>query len=257
MTQWDRYKRTIAEESDRFRALLAPLDSSNRVPSCPEWSATDLLWHLAEVQHFWGEIVARRLDDPDAVSPLDRPDDHGDCLALFDASSEALRASLDAAPTTDTVWTWSHDQSVGFVVRRQAHEAAVHRVDAELAGGHPVTPLAPWLGADGVAELLIDFLGVPPWGAFTRTGGVHVNATDTGDQWTVQLGSVSGTSPASGKSYDDLRTGLVTEGDFSATVSGTAGNLDLWLWGRSNNVRVTGDAGVAAELRAIVEETTQ
>ena len=257
MTDWDRYKRTIAEESDRFRALLAPLDSSRRVPSCPEWSATDLLWHLAEVQHLWGEIVARRLDHPDAVSPLDHPDAHEACLALFDTSSKKLRSALDEAPPTDGVWTWSQDQSVGFVVRRQAHEAAVHRVDAELAGGSPVTPLAPWLGADGVAEVLVDFLGVPPWGTFTRTAGVQLNATDTGDQWTVQLGSVSGTSPASGKTYEDLRTGLVTEGDFSTTVSAAASDLDLWLWGRGNEIEITGDSGVAAELRAVVEETTQ
>ena len=257
MTDWDRYQHTIAEESDRFRELLTPLDPSSRVPSCPDWSATDLLWHLAEVQHFWGEIVARRLGSPDDVTPLDHPAEHDACLALFDTSSEKLRSALAEAPPTDQVWTWSDDQSVGFVVRRQAHEAAVHRVDAELAAGRPVTPLAPWLGADGVAEILIDFLGVPPWGTFGRTGGVKVAATDTGDEWTVQLGSVAGTSPASGKTYADLPTGLVAEGDFSATVSGTAGDLDLWLWGRGDNIEVNGDASVAAELRAIVEESTQ
>jgi hypothetical protein len=32
-------------------------DGAVRVPACPDWDADDLLWHLAEVQWFWGTIV--------------------------------------------------------------------------------------------------------------------------------------------------------------------------------------------------------
>lgn len=257
MSDWQRFMSVIADESEQFRSLLAPLDSSRRVPSCPDWSATDLLWHLTEVQHFWGQIVARRLDKPDAVTPLDHPKEHEACLALFDTASTEMRAALDDAPVTDVVWTWSRDQSVGFVIRRQAHEAAIHRADAALAAGAAIAPLEPWLGADGVAELFVYFLGVPPWGTFTRSRGVKVHAVDTGDQWTVQLGSVAGTSPASGKTYEDLRTGVVDEGAFEATVSGTASDLDLWLWGRKDDIEVSGDPAAAAELRSVMEESTQ
>ena len=31
-----------------------------RVPGCPDWSLADLVWHLAEVQHFWAWMVRTR-----------------------------------------------------------------------------------------------------------------------------------------------------------------------------------------------------
>ena len=33
------------------------------MPSCPDWNADDLLWHLAEVQWFWATIVRERVTD--------------------------------------------------------------------------------------------------------------------------------------------------------------------------------------------------
>ena len=35
-----------------------------RVPGCPGWDLGDLVWHLAEVQHFWTWIVRSRAQDP-------------------------------------------------------------------------------------------------------------------------------------------------------------------------------------------------
>ena len=42
---------------------------------------------------------------------------------------------LEAADPAEEAWNWSDDHTVGFILRRQAHEALVHRVDAELAAG--------------------------------------------------------------------------------------------------------------------------
>ncbi len=45
-----------------------------------------------------------------------------------------LRALLVARPDSAPTWSWwPADQSVGFWVRRMAHETAVHRWDAEGA----------------------------------------------------------------------------------------------------------------------------
>ena len=50
---------------------------------------------------------------------------------------------------------------MGFVRRRQAHEALIHRIDAELTAGRR-TPVDPLLGADGVDEALrVMYGGVP------------------------------------------------------------------------------------------------
>ncbi len=48
---------------------------------------------------------------------------------------------------------WADDKTAGYIARRQAHEALVHRLDAELTVGDR-TPLDPRLAADGVDEAL-------------------------------------------------------------------------------------------------------
>ena len=54
----------IRTESARFREVLAGCDPAARVPSCPDWSAADLLWHLATVQRWWAEVVTARPSRP-------------------------------------------------------------------------------------------------------------------------------------------------------------------------------------------------
>jgi hypothetical protein len=44
-------------ESARFAEAIGGARPEAPVPSCPGWNADDLLWHLAEVQWFWGTIV--------------------------------------------------------------------------------------------------------------------------------------------------------------------------------------------------------
>ena len=61
----------LASESARFRAVLADAPSGLRVPTCPDWDADDLVWHLADVQWFWGEIAQGRLTTQAEVDALD------------------------------------------------------------------------------------------------------------------------------------------------------------------------------------------
>jgi hypothetical protein len=51
------------------------------------------------------------------------------------------------------VWTWAPQQNVAFVLRRQAHEAVVHTVDAEQVVDD-VHPIAADVGLDGIDEWL-------------------------------------------------------------------------------------------------------
>jgi hypothetical protein len=42
-------RRHIQDQSDRFAVVLAITDPANRVPTCPDWNALDLLKHLIQV----------------------------------------------------------------------------------------------------------------------------------------------------------------------------------------------------------------
>ena len=123
------YLSHLRTESARFREVLATCDPQARVLSCPDWSAADLLWHLATVQRWWAEVLGARPARPEEVEPP-RPETHDDLLAAYDGWSRDLATALEGADPTEEAWTWSDDHTVGFILRRQAHEALVHRVDA-------------------------------------------------------------------------------------------------------------------------------
>jgi uncharacterized protein (TIGR03083 family) len=250
----------LARESARFLAALTDAPPEARVPSCPDWDADDLLWHLGEVQWFWGTIVRENVTGLQAeeLKP-ERPADRTGLTAFYRDASRDLSDILAATPPDARAWTWSDDHTVGFIRRRQAHEALIHRVDAELTAGNR-TPMDRRLSADGVDEALrIMYGGLPPWGRFTpdNTRTVRLLATDTGDSWFVTLGRFIGTDPDDNKSYDepDIHAAETDLGDeASATIRGTAADLDCWLWHRpaGESVNTAGDQGVLDALDSIM-----
>ena len=250
------YLTHIRTESARFRDVLATCDPAARVPSCPDWDAADLLWHLAGVQRFWADIIRRRPEGPLETEP-ERPSTYDGLLAAFDEHSAALASELHKAAPADPAWTWSTEQTVGFTFRRQAHEAMIHRLDAELTAGS-VTPLDPALAADGVEECLdVMFGGAPPWGEFAGLPHfVRVDVTDTGESLWVQIGRFSGTDPDTDVHYDedDIRVVADPGTEPDAGVTGPAGALDAWLWRRGDDsqIRVTGDKAVYDHFRLAV-----
>jgi uncharacterized protein (TIGR03083 family) len=240
----------LRTDSTRFLAVLRDADPAARVPSCPEWSAADLLWHLGEVQWFWGTIVADRRQSPDGLEPPDRPADHDGLVAFVEEQAHRLHGELSAADPGEPVYMWAADKTVGYIRRRQAHEALIHRLDAELTTGD-VTALDRELASDGVLEALdVMFGGCPPWGSFAPSGEqVEVRVVDTGLVVPVVLGRFTGTDPDTGTAYDeeDISVGAADPGAApAATVSGTADDLDAWLWHRRDGKRLTveGDPGV-------------
>lgn len=257
----------LARSSARFRAVLAGVPDAAPVPSCPDWSAADLLWHLTEVQSFWATIVADGLlldEQVQAVAAPVRPAGRADALALFDAASGRLRAGLRAARDDEPVWSWSADHTIGWVRRRQAHEALVHRVDAELAAGLP-SEIDSAAAEDGVDELLGQFGSEPPaWGAFDPSGIlVEVRSALTGRSWWVRLGRFRGVDPAGGAhdepDFQPAAGSGPADGPADAVLEGTAPDLLLWLWGRADGSGVTavGDPAARAALRAALAANTQ
>ncbi|MBZ5733887.1 maleylpyruvate isomerase N-terminal domain-containing protein [Nocardioides sp. TRM66260-LWL] len=112
----------ISRETDRLLEVLAGAPAGARVPSCPDWDADDLLWHLGEVQWFWARILEHRPAGPDALpARVVRPEDRAALLAHLRAASADLRRLLAAADPAEPAWSWATEQTVGFTLRRQAH----------------------------------------------------------------------------------------------------------------------------------------
>ena len=256
---FDDYLDHIRSESARFRAVLTDCDPTARVPACPDWDAADLVWHLAGVQWFWSRIIEHRPEGPEHLQHPERPASYAELLDAFDSSSAALVAALEAADPSEAAWTWSPEQTVGFTFRRQAHEALIHRLDAEQAA-ESVTALDPQLAADGVRECLaVMYGGSPSWGRFTPSGAhVRFDLTDVDTSVWVSLGRFSGKDPDTDVVHDedDLAVVDAPGNDPAAVIRATAGGLDAWLWDRlsSSAVEISGDAGAIAHLSGILDQ---
>jgi uncharacterized protein (TIGR03083 family) len=215
-----------AAEAVLARGWAAP------VPGCPGWSLADLVWHLAEVQHFWAWVVRTRAQDPSAyVEPARRPDD--ELLGFLTAQNAELETALAGADPSTRVWTWAPQRNVAFVLRRQTQEATVHTVDVEQVLGD-VRPIPPDVGLDGLDEWLeVMVPGALPDGPPAGAHPVLFHAVDADARRTL----FPGTRPFP-----------------IAALTGTAGDLLLTVWRRLplEVLTVDGDGLQAAAMIGLV-----
>lgn len=238
------FHEAIRRESERFYATADEADPGRPVPSCPEWTIADLVWHLGATQWFWGTDIEMRASDPEEVERAKpaRPEGYGDLVAWGRAQADRLVRQLEATPDGVAVWTWALDESahdVGFVRRHQVQEAAVHRWDIEAAATGRPQPIEAEAAADAVDEMLAYTL---PWGVRPDRplpGSVHLHCTDTAGEWFV---------------HPDGRVEPIhAKGDVA--IRGTASNLLLALYTRVpvDGLDLVGDAALANELVARVD----
>lgn len=208
------------------------------VPTCPGWRIRDLLRHTGMVHRWATAFVTEGYTEyhPDRGEP----DLAGtELMEWFREGHGLLVRALSGAPDDLDCWTFLPAPSpLAFWARRQAHETAVHRADAESALGGP-GPVPARLAADGIDELLCSFHARSRSRVRTPTPQVlRVRATDTGDVWTVHL------SPEPPRAE---RTGEEPAMDPDCELSGPADLLYLTLWNRLPLAAVTtdGDAGLA------------
>jgi uncharacterized protein (TIGR03083 family) len=172
---------SLWSSTEGFAGVLATGDLSAAVPGCPGWDLRDLGAHLGNV-HRWarGAVVEGHPRTAEVEPPAGR-----DALVAWYAGTAAdLLATLrDAAPDAPA-WTMGEPRSVRFWVRRQAHEAALHRWDAQSSQGIP-EPIGAALAADGVDEVLTLFFPrqVRLDRAVEPPVAVELRAVDTGAAW--------------------------------------------------------------------------
>ena len=256
----------ISAETELFADAVVAADAAAPVPTCPDWTASDLLWHLTEVHAFWARILSSGVltdDDSEAVEndkPA-RPETADGIVALLRAETAALVAELDQRADEQPAWSWfGTDQTVGFTRRMQVHEAVMHRIDAELTAGREVTAVDPEVAEAGVlhaVDVMFAWWGTLPGFTFTPTEGVvALTLTDRARTVLVHPGRWRGVGQ-SGKSYD--QPGIVRVTDLAPVggFAGTAEQLDRWLWGRGDEPEGDGDQAALDAVRAVVAEGIQ
>jgi uncharacterized protein (TIGR03083 family) len=231
-------------------ASRAGLDAA--VPPCSPWLVKDLLRHTGYV-HRWAarhvnECPPRVLDGPaeDEILTGGAPD-AGLISWFLTGHAELVQALTTADPGLECATLMPASSPLAFWARRQAHETAIHRADADTASG-ALPHYAPDFAADGVDELITGFgqrrKYRPPPG---HGGALRVRTTDTGDAWYL--------SEEEGRIHAHRGTGEPA-GPSDCVVSGPASGLYLYLWNRAGaieaGVMVSGDPAVLASWQSSV-----
>ena len=218
----------ITADAARVAGLIAEADPDRRVPSCPDWTLAELVAHLGEV-HRWATAIVTRLPQRRIELTAEEagfPESWGAASAWVAEGAAALVEALAAADLDAPCYAWGGEQSVRWWLRRQLHETAIHRVDAELAVTGAPGELDPAVAVDNIDEFLTNL----PYTARFRPKvrelhgdgeTIHLHATDLDaselpGEWLITL------------EPDGFRWSHAhVKG--AAAVRGTAGELALWI----------------------------
>jgi uncharacterized protein (TIGR03083 family) len=232
---------TLRQEGGRMTAAARAVPADAPVPTCPEWVARDLIRHMSGVHRWATSFVAEARAEP-GTQTLEEiaggwPGDE-ELADWFEAGYLRLVAVLEAAPPDLQCWTFLPAPSpLAMWSRRQAHETAIHRVDAELAAGRAkaqLSPFSPAFAADGVDELLTCFVPRRSTGLQSESAAtLGIDCIEGDGAWVLTIGP-DGVTTATG------------DGDADCTVRGAAGDLYLALWnrGRDERLQIEGDRDV-------------
>ena len=119
-------------------AERAGLDAT--VPPCAPWQVKDLLRHTGYVHRWAARHITERpdqiIDGPSEEEILRGGADDAGLLAWFRDGHAALAQTLATADPAVACATFMPAPSpLAFWARRQAHETAIHRADADSAAG--------------------------------------------------------------------------------------------------------------------------
>ncbi|WP_051899325.1 maleylpyruvate isomerase family mycothiol-dependent enzyme [Sciscionella sediminilitoris] len=239
------YRRFITEFDRHANALLDAATQAGpdtQVPTCGSWVMRDLVGHVSTL-HRWVVDLTTLTPEDKAAAMETPPEDYAELLDRARANAAALTARLtDLGPEhACKAFRWS-PQNTAFWARRQAHEIAIHRLDAELAiGGEPGALYPPELAADGIAELLLAMVpGLAPRREPVAVRGTVLFApSDSERSWLAHL-----------EPGEPVRITEESTGTADASMTGTAETVFRAVWGRPNTAVTTGDPGLFEPLRS-------
>ncbi|MDJ0791216.1 MAG: maleylpyruvate isomerase family mycothiol-dependent enzyme [Acidimicrobiia bacterium] len=243
-----RHIEAIQREGRSFAAAARRAGFDTPVPTCPGWSTRDLVRHLGEI-HLWAAAHVAHPDnaphyatEAELLTGLSErwPElgtfwvEDDELIDWYLRTNANLIHALETAPADLDAWTFLPAPTpLAMWARRQAHETAIHRFDAQLPG-NDVSPYDPGFASDGIDELVSGIttrrhLDVP----VTRPQTMVLHATDTGDSWFITLEADSVTTRRANGSAD-------------VTVTADASTVYLVMWNRIDDsaARITGNEEV-------------
>ncbi len=241
-----RHLELLRTEGDRLASVPAELLDAP-VPSLPDWTVERALRHTGKIHQWVAAVLAAGPDADGGAISADIPGVGEGTAALADyrMALDGVIAELERLDPSEPTWGFAGPADVSFWCRRQAHEVAMHRMDAadaiEAAGGPTPEPFAVDGAADGIDEWATLFLatrwqqnnGDFPTDLLGRT--IHIHGTDDpppadGAEWLLSFG-VEGLDVATTHAKGDT------------ALRGSAQDLLLTLWRRRSldTVEVIGD----------------
>ena len=233
----------IGREGEQLASAAQRAGLDAPIRWCPGWDMRELLRHLSEI-HLWAaSAVARRaigegasfLASLEAAWPdlaIFWPEDD-DLIDHYLATNANLVRELEAAPTDLDTWTFLPSPSPRQMwARRQAHETAIHRIDAESATVS-VGGFDPAFASDGIDEVLTAMAPRTDELPLEAEVTMAMHPTDIAERWLVTLGPGG---------IDTIRE----ERPADLTLTGRASDLYLAVWNRGDDrsVDMTGDRAV-------------
>lgn len=190
------------------------------VPACPGWTLDALFGHLGSIER-WASAVVRSGEHVQQQAPPAE----GGAAWFLDGAPAFLNSMTSLGPEAPCWGFGPPPHKAGFWLRRQAHEHAIHLVDARQAHGLKDPVFAEDFLLDGIDEALAMF--APRQIRLQRMpdpGGAVAFSVPDGPSWTVGDGAVA------------------------ASVTAPPDDMYLGLWGRSelaNSAALDGDINLA------------
>ena len=241
MPSRDEFLDSLHRDAELFEAAVrAGGDLTQPVDGCPDWDLGALVKHVGRLHRYVATGIEFGDPGPFPPSPSEDRATYADWFAEGAAKLEAvLRERSDDTPC----WTFfpNAPQTVGTWVRRQAHELAVHRYDAEMAATGIAEAIDPAIAHDGIDEYFDLFLPRVDGRTPIRIGDVTIHLHAEDGEWFVRCGD-----------HAPVVTREHAKGDVA--LSGAASDLLLTIWGRVEpeevGVAVFGDGDVWSAFQA-------
>jgi uncharacterized protein (TIGR03083 family) len=146
----ERYLAALTSSLDGLSALAHQSDDvlSRSVPACPGWTLEQLFGHLGSIERWAAAVVlgGTYVEEP-------APPATGAAVWFLDGSTAFLDTMRSLEPEAPC-WNFGPPpRTAGFWLRRQAHEHAIHLIDACQASGLAAPDLGADFMLDGVDEV--------------------------------------------------------------------------------------------------------